>query len=120
MGLAGGGKRGGVIGLRRGGIIEHKSNCYPAAAFAVIKGEMCNPGSDRLQQKWPKSDCHCAQWTSARGQQFGLVDYTQVSHKRPQKDDLDPQTGTQTGNSDLNPHKPESEVCNCIIWPFEA
>lgn len=30
------------------GIIEHKSNCYPAAAFTIIKGEMCNPGSDWL------------------------------------------------------------------------
>lgn len=30
------------------GIIEHKSNCYPAAVFTIIKGEMCNPGSDWL------------------------------------------------------------------------
>lgn len=30
------------------GIIEPKSYCYPAAVFTIIKGEMCNPGSDWL------------------------------------------------------------------------
>lgn len=65
---------GGSYRAQTSGIIEHKSNCYPAAVFTIIKGEMCNPGSDWLEHKWPKSDCHCAQWTSLRGQQFGLVD----------------------------------------------
>lgn len=38
----------GSYGTQTSGIIEHQSNCYPAAVFTIIKGEMCNPGSDRL------------------------------------------------------------------------